>query len=303
MPRPSFDPEKAKQGGGVEAGIYEVTAAKFQNLKSDFKATQPHLVLIAAQCDKEGDRVRGAEDVEIHFGLGEKSAQAFHVGQGAGPEDNNPNDMGDGVDAEGNTIYCEGSEQFQRSCAAMVFGDSLKKLGFPVAVLDRCYAPDFAGLKFELATLTSKECNEKLGTRLNTRPLKDKETGADRPVTYKVAVRWLNPNYLAGGTAAQQAAPAAGDTSNATPEDLAKKLVGLIAAARPGAKNQIKSAQALFGFATNIYAKSKMPGQHLATVQGLMKNADWITQAIAELGGVCAYDDAGKWTGAVTFPG
>jgi len=303
MPRPSSDPEKAKQGGGVEAGLYEVTGAKYQNLKSDFKATQPHLLFTAAPLDKDGDRVRGADDVEIRFGMGEKSLAAFHPGQGSGPDDANPTDQGAEIDVEGNTIFCEGAEQFQKSCGYMVFLESLKKQGFPVAVLDQTWAPHFVGLKFELATLAAKECNEKFGTRLNTRPMKD-DKGADRPITYKVAVRWINPNYLANGgkpaaaEAGKPEAPSAADT----PEQLASKALAAVAAQKPGAKNTIKSAQALKGFITNAFTRAKMNPKHLAAVQALVTNADWVQNAVAELGGECGYDDAGAWNGTVTFP-
>src|SRR5690349_2676713 len=126
MPKPSSNPDRAIQGGGgVEAGVYLVKEAKYQNLKSDFKANQPHLVLTCTPCTPAGEPQRAAEDVEIRWGFGEKAAAHFHPGIGKGPDDLEPVNQGDGVDVEGNTIYCEGSEQFSRSSAYIVFTESL----------------------------------------------------------------------------------------------------------------------------------------------------------------------------------
>lgn len=301
MPKASLNPDKARQGGGgVEAGNYEVTAAKFQNIKTDYKPNQLNLVLDCAVLDKDGAQVRGADPVDIQFSFGQKSLEAFHPGQGSGPDDADPKDMGEGVDAEGNTIYATTADsQFNKSCGAIVFGETLVKAGFPKNILDRCWAPDFIGLKFSLETRTGKEVNEKFGTRLSTKPTADGNT-----VTYKICQAWLNPNYLAGGGQNGAAAGAANGQAAAAPvaeapqtaEEIAAVVLKLVAEKKAGEKNKIKTAQALVGFFTNEFTKAKMPPKMLAASQALIKDANWIENAVAELGGT--YID-----GVTTFPG
>lgn len=286
MPRPSMNPDRARQGGGgPEAGNYLVKSAKFQNRKTDYKKNQPTLVFECAVLDKDGDEVRGAEDVELYFGFGEKSTEAFHPGQADGPGDE-PQDQGDGVDAEGNTIYCaeEGAE-FNASCGAIVFSTSLAKAGFPKQTLDRCWAPDYVGLKFTLATKTSKELNEKFGTRLSTKPTPDGGT-----VTYKIAEKWLNPNYLtSGASSGKTTSKANGKVKEEAeapkptdPTEIAVAVLGKLAADMAG--KSIKTKQALSGFFTNSYTKSKFDPKKLKDVQAIVKDEDWLIGALAELG-------------------
>jgi hypothetical protein len=294
-----LNPDRAKQGGGgVEAGNYEVTAAKFANIKTDFRPNQLYLVLSCAVLDKDGDKVRGADDVEINLSFGEKSLEAFHPGQGSAPGDDDPTDVGDGVDAEGNTVWCEQDAQFNKSCGAIVFMESLAKAGFPKATLDRCWADDYVGLKFALISEVPKKLNEKFGLRLNTKPMTDRHTGQPVDITYKIADKWLNTNYLSGGDAKAKKAngKVVEETAKPTdPEEIAKEVLGLVAGQKAGEKNKIKSKQALLGFFTNAYTKGKYDAKQLSAVQKLVKDDDWIVGAVAELGG--SFDE-----GVVVFP-
>lgn len=300
MPKPSSNPDKAKQGGGkVEAGNYEVIAPKYQNMKSDFKNNQLHLVFETAVLDKDGDRVKGADPVEIAFSFGSKSIESFHPGQGTGPDDSDPKDMGDDVDAEGNTVYCSGDEQFNKSCGAIVFAETLVKAGFPKTTLDQTYAPNFTGMKFSLDSLDAKTINERYGTRLNTKPMKNSD-GTENAVTYKICKAWLNPTYLeSGGAKAGKAAkgaaaataetPAAGKGAFAAMSDaeLTMSCLTAVAEMRQGDKGAVKTATQLVGLVTNQYtAKAKMPADRLKAVQALLKDVEWAKSAVAKVGGV-----------------
>lgn len=291
MPRASLNPDKAKQGGGgIEAGNYEVIGAKFQNIKTDFRPNQLYLVLSLAVLDKDGDRVRGAEEEELRLSFGEKSLEAFHPGMADSADDTDPTDQGDGVDAEGNTVWQEEGSQFNKSCAAMVFMETLAKAGFPKATLDRCWAEDYIGLKFELATEEPKKLNEKYGLRLNTKPMKDRTTGEPVNISYKIAQRWINANEgkeaktkKANGKVDHEEKAAAASSSD--PESVAAAVLAAVAQSKPGEKNKIKSKAALVGFATNAYAKAKYDPKKLSEVQKLIKDDDFLVGAIAELGG------------------
>jgi hypothetical protein len=312
MPRASLNPDKAKQGGGgVEAGNYEVIIAKFQNVQTDFRPNQLNLVLQAATLDTNGERVRGADPVDIHFSFGEKSLELFHPGQAKSPDDAEVEDKGDGVDQEGNTIYFSGTGQMNKSCGAIVFAESLVKHGFPKSVLDRCWAQDFVGLKIALNTLPAADINKMFGLRLNTRPITstDIKTGqpTTNPVTYKVAEKWLNPTYLGNGTQAhaQGAAAAEKATDSAPkptdPKDIAAAVLKIVAEKRPGEKNQIKTKQSLIGFFTNYGVKMGVDPKKLSECHNLIKNADFMAEAVGNLGGTLGYDEEGQWTGSVTF--
>lgn len=300
MAKASLNPDRAKQGGGgVEAGNYEVITSKFANIKTDYRPNQLYMVLGCAVLDKDGERVRGAEDVELTLSFGEKSLESFHPGQADSPEDE-PTDQGDGVDAEGNTVWCEADAQFNKSCGAMVFMETLANAGFPKTTLDRCWAADYVGLKFELATEEPKKLNEKYGLRLNTKPMKDRQTGEAVNITYKIANKWLNTNYLTGGSSKAKGGKANGAAAEEAsdrptdPNEIALHVLSEVAKLKPGEKNKIKSKQALVGFFTNAYTKAKFDPKKLAEVQKIVKDDDWLVGAVAELGG--SYDE-----GVTTF--
>jgi len=301
MPKASLNPDRAKQGGGgVEAGNYQAEAVKFANIKTDFRPNQLYLVMDCAVLDKDGDKVRGADNVEITLSFGQKSLEAFHPGEASGPDDADPTDQGDGVDAEGNTVWCSGEESFNKSAGAIVFMESLAKAGFPKAILDRCYAPDLVGLKFALATEEPRKLNEKYGLRLNTKPMKDAQSGEPVNITYKVAEKWLNPNYLSGGDAKAKGGKANGaakeESKPTDPEEIAKLVLAEVAKQKAGDKNAIKSKNALVGFFTNAYTKAKYkPGPTLVEAQKFIKDEEWLVGAVAELGGT--FDE-----GVTTFP-
>jgi hypothetical protein len=298
MPRASLNPDKAKQGGGsFEAGIYEITAAKTQNIKTDYKANQPYLVLVGMICDADSESVRGADETNIQFGFGEKSLQYFHPGEASSRDDDDPADQGDEVDAEGNTIYAiDADEQFNKSCGAIVFAESLKKLGFPTEVLDTFYCPDFVGAKFHIESKTAEQVNKMLGTRLNTKPTSDGNT-----VTYKVATKWLNAAMFGGGknaaaakvgakangkasakpAAAEPAADDAG-TGDALADNV-KSVLATIAAAKAG--KSVANVQQLVAAFTQENAKSKTVAvKELVAAQKLIKNEEWLAEALNELG-------------------
>lgn len=297
MPKASLNPDVAKSGGGgLEPGVYEIIAAKAINLKRGEQPTGLFIQLTADPCDKDGDKT-GADSVEIDLSCGRKALEHFHPGVAKDRDDMDPEDQGDEVDAEGNTLWSDGEDQLHKSTAIMVFNESLKKVGFPITYLDAGYLPDFVGLKFDIAVMTAAEVNKLLNTRLNTKPMTGTD-GVDRDVTYKVVKRWLNPTALGAGdkkttaksktTAAKPAAGAASaavntdKVGNATAEDSAKLVLATIAGEKSG--KTIKNNQALVGLVTQKAATQKMRSDLLKEVQALVKNEDWLAEALGELG-------------------
>lgn len=304
MAKPSLDPSKAKVStGAIEAGDYIVNGSKFQTRKQT-DDPQVYLVLELLHLGPDGMALRDAQPQEMTLSLGGKSLASVHPANAQGPHDENPEDLGDATEMEGNSLACEPGVVFNQASSALVFFQSLAKLGFPRDLLDSCYAPIFTGLKFTLATSPTKELNKALDLRLNERPMKDKKTGQDTDLTYKWATKWLNPAYLgAAGTTtgtstsapAKQGIAAVPPASTATPDDIAIQVLTNIAAARPGEKNKIKNRQALSGFFSNTFAKGGFPGKELKACQDLLKDDNWLENHVAELGGTFI-------GGVTTFP-
>lgn len=309
----TLNPDLAKQGGGgVEAGNYRVKSAKNQNVKTDYRPNQIYLVLALDQLDANFQPVREGEEQELRLSYGQESLKHYRVGVARDGNDQDPVAQSDEPDVEGNTIVPLDSEPFNKSCAAMVFLESLKKQGFPVETLNNGFAPDFAGMEFTLASYSPKECNDKFGTRLNTRPVQDRQDPTKTiEITYKVVTKWHNPNYLGsaasqGATTATASAPAGGSASTTTvsetPDELFTKVLKIVAERKKG--GEIKSWQAFQGFVTNEYVKHnpKLPLSQLPAVQALSKDKEKVVEKLSELGIVPTYDDAGQATGVFQIP-
>ncbi|HEV2174358.1 MAG TPA: hypothetical protein VGR71_12360 [Nitrospira sp.] len=309
MPKMSLNPDLAKQGGGgVEAGNYRVKSAKNQNIKTDYRPNQIYLLLDLATLDANFQLVREAEDQDLRLSYGAESLKHYRVGVAKDANDPDPVAKGDNPDEEGNTIVPQDSEPFNKSCAAMVFLESLKKQGFPVDVLNRGYAPDFAGMEFTLASYSPKECNEKFGTRLNTKPVKDKDDPTKTiDITYKVVTKWNNPNYLGQSSGSQQTstgnatAPAqapAGNTESG--QELLTKAIKVVIDRKKG--GEIKSEQAMTGFVVNGFTQSKLPAAKLSEVQALIKDGKAVALALQANGVPVAFNEDTGDVMPVTYP-
>lgn len=301
MPKASSNPEHATQGGGgIEPGAYEVVSACYRNNKTDFKDTHLALVLgLVPVEEKTGKKVSGADTHELFLSYGSKSYPDFRPGKGKDRDDENPKDMGDEVDAEGNTIYTDGSGQFNKSVAAMVFFESLASQGFPKAALNNSWAPDFVGMKFVLRSATAKECNDLYNLRLNTRPMTNRE-GKEQDITYRVASKWLNPSYLkSGGTEtsnSEEKATKPTSTESVDVDELTKELLAELGKTRGGEDNAFKNTSALNGAFTALFTKKKKPAKLLGQCQAKVKNNTWLEETLGEMGGYIRDD------GAVVLP-
>lgn len=310
MPRASLNPDNAAVGGGgnFQPGVYLFAGTKFQNIKTNFAPTSPHLVTTAKVCDKDGDPVRDADDAEITFGCGRQALEKFHPGRAEGADDDDPQDQGDEVDAEGNTLYAvEDGAQLHDSTAIVVFTKSLVKLGFPKEMLDKSYAPMFDGMKVELEQMPAIEINKWLGTRLNTKPMK-RDDGTEQPVLYKVAKRWLNPAYLNGDKGKAKGGKSEAATSGAkggkidNVDDALKHILTVMGTKKAG--KELKVAQIVPNVAQTFAQEKANFASSMASkmgdVQKKAKDLEFVSGVLAELGHDVAFDDDGNMTG-VTF--
>lgn len=305
MPRASFNPDKAKQGSsGIENGNYLVTAAKVANVEGFGKVVQPALVFTAELLDKDGDVVRDADSADIQFTFGPESAKRFSPGNGTSMTDIDPTDLGKDIDVEGNTLYCDEGAQLNASAAGTVFFKSLGKHGFPTDILEAAWAPAFVGLKFRLESLPGKEINEKFGLRLNEKPGKSGQV-----FNYKVATKWLNPDYLGKNGAGKsdtktEAKSDKADAVKSAPSDVLKTCVERLAKLKSG-KGPIPTRMSANGFLKNEFSRTGGPGKTsgmtLPEFNKILADDELVKTALMDAGAELGLDDNGEWTGSVTF--
>jgi len=300
MPKVSLNPDLARQGGGIEKGNYEVITSCFKVLKSENRDAILALVLDLHILDKDGEKVRDAEPVTANFSLGSKSLEHFSPGDGKSPDDTDPKDLGREPETEGNTVYTDyPGETFNKNSPIMIFFETLSKHGFPKSIFDRSWAPDLVGLKFGLDTVLPDQANKAFGMRLNTRPLKNAQTGEDIIITYKVATSWLNPEYLKGGTkkAESKSEPATSQSTsdNSDVNSILTEVLTEMAKKKPGEANAIGNKQKLIALFTSQYTTMKKPSKLLSACQAILRDDAKIADVLAEVGAI--YED-----GKTTFP-
>lgn len=99
--------------------------------------------------DKEFNRKEGEETVKAEFGWG--SMEKFHPGKATGADDDDPEDMGDELDVEGNCIYSDGSRISTNTSWARLTA-SMELVGFKPEVLGNGFLPDLIGTKGHVKT-------------------------------------------------------------------------------------------------------------------------------------------------------
>lgn len=211
-----FNPKNAAPdtGGGFREGLIKIVEASFKITQKPAKEARegreaveagppyPALVLKAVVLDpdtQEPMQTADGEDqtVEIVLGCGNKALDKMHPGQANGPDDDDVEDQGDEVGAEGNTVFVL-DEKFRvhPRTGIMVWMQSLEKAGYKQQYLDRMWALDYVGSVFEIAT--HQEPSE--GTH------KDKQ-GNDVPNTipYKVVKKIVRAGYEKKGKDSKEA--------------------------------------------------------------------------------------------------
>lgn len=170
MPKPSIDamlPDAAVESTGALGGKYEILASVYKVHKDKEYEPRPGqtaraagppvcaLVFRVTPISDDGDRLEDADTRDIVLRMGGKSLATFHPGKGSAADDMDPEDLGDEINTEGNTLYISGgSVEMNARSSYTVFMKSLQHRGFPKEKIAECWAPHFKGLKFELASVT-----------------------------------------------------------------------------------------------------------------------------------------------------
>lgn len=311
MAKASLSYAKAKVGS-FAAGLYRLTNPRFVN---DQYQNDPMTTQFAADglpLDATGNRLDG-DPIELKFGFGKEAHKnGITPGRAKSADDPDPTGLGKEKDIEGNTIYLESAEtQLNGSCAAMVFFKSLEKIGVPQSIIDGCFAPSFDGLEVVLEQLDSVGVNEKIGTRLNVRPVASGGGDGSLP-KYKIATRWHNANTWKSGastasnttstatnassTASTAAPTTTAPTGSADAVSIAIECVKKVAGEKKG---QNIAFGRIVSHLVNTFGQGKYKVK-LPEVKPFFNNVDWLTEQLIDHGASLNANDAGV-TESVTF--
>lgn len=325
MPKPSLEammPDNATESTGALAGKFEVLGSVFKVHKDKEYEPRPGqtprpasppcvaLVLKVSPISDDGERLEDADTRDIVLKLGSKSLATFHPGRGSDPDDADPEDLGDELNTEGNTLFISGGDVTMNAKSGYtVFMKSLQHKGFAKEKIAQCWAPHFKGLKFELATVTPD--------KLEAYGQKKGEGNKDgENITYKVVQSVVSfPDAKKAGKGVKAEAPAAaakaekksakpaasddddddngaGDSGNGGNEAEAEALRVLTATAAKLAGKTKKIDQAKTFWVT-VYSDPKVKGKTAlqAEARKFINNEKWLADKLEDLNAVVDLDE------------
>ncbi len=303
MPKPNMHPDNYVESSGALAGKFEVVSSTFKVHQANAREGQDQREATCAQVFKihpitdDGDKIEDAAELELVLALGGKSLKSFHPGNADGADDADPEDLGDEVGTEGNSIYSADGALPNAAASYSIFNRSLAHKGFDKKKIADCYAPHYVGLKFELATVTPDKL-EAYGSK--ARPIDPKV-----PFSYKVVQAIIEHPKAAGGkkaAAGKGSEKAAAGKSGATAptaastgdggdeaEAIAVSVLGEVAVKLAGQQKKMNGVKT---FWLANYGKNNPKLQTAA--RALVNDAGWLTTQLEALGAVVDGD-------AVTF--
>jgi hypothetical protein len=213
----------------------------------------------------------------------DKDLDKARPGNADGAEDEDPEDLGDALGTEGNTIWCNDGYKFNSKSKFMVFTKSLESCGFKPEVLGRGFAPDLVGLKahFKQVPLPKIDPSAK---RDPMALVVDKIT--QYPYEKRSPAKGKATGKATAVAASAKVAPVAKADLNG--EDASAAAAGLLIELAAELSGQAVSKQKLFtlGFSRAIKAKVDK-GMHKG-IQEAFKSDEWLAAQAEAIG--AAYD-------------
>lgn len=161
-----MNPENASKGGGgafkegfirIDGNTYKVHQAQGEDA---VPATKWIWDVTRLQQDGETPLVDEHEEVvreQLFFSFGGKCLPFVHPGKADSVNDEEPEDLGVSVGAEGNTIFLNAPDwRPNEKSGLMILTGSMAKQGVDRQFLDRCWTPDWNGCIFEMASQLEK---------------------------------------------------------------------------------------------------------------------------------------------------
>ncbi len=305
MPRVSFaSADLVDVSFGITEGSVEIVSAISkvhqypQNRKTGVQGDPfPCVQIQFAHLDPKTGQKTDAEPATMEFGIG--SLDKFHPGKVTGPDDEDPEDLGDEVGTEGNTLYpVEDGNRITKSSKWSHLVVSMEQLGFKPEVLGTGYLPSLVGTKGHVKTVTlpkfdntrEKEPTALVFDKITQFPYEKKGT-APKPAPAKPGT-----TKPASGKPAS-APPAAPATEEADTDEInaiATTTLSTVAEKNGGsemARTKLKS-QAL-----TTMLRAKVNAKNQKAVNELFASDEWLTEACENLG--IGFDAD---SGTITFP-
>jgi hypothetical protein len=154
-----MSPENAVKGAGafkegfirIDSNSYKVHQAKGEDAvpatKWVWQVTRLNESGEEPLVDEHDEPIRE----ELAFSFGGKCLPFIHPARADGPDDEEPEDMGTEVGAEGNTLYLNAPDwRPNERSGVIILTASMQKAGVKSEYLKRCWTPDWNGCVFEM---------------------------------------------------------------------------------------------------------------------------------------------------------
>lgn len=337
MPRASLATSDATilSGFGFQQGRAKILDAKVKVHQyppkkgtTDQSAPFPCVQLLVQKLDPDGEpisiynsqtREHELDQAEVELRIGKLAD--FHPGQGDGPDDEEPTDKGEEVDAEGNMIYVKTlTTKITNFSDILPFNESLEKAGFNPAVLGRGYVPDYVGLDADFDTVATESMNKKTNkpytklvvTNIYAFPYDKPATTKGKTKATTAAAKGPVAVTKPGKKAAPAPAPEPEPTEDAGEVTDPHELLAieyLNAAIAKNAGETISRAKLQSQTQTVLMKDMKSKGlksQDLPKVYGFYKDNDWMNQQALDADGeptrFILDHEANNGAGEIVFP-
>lgn len=304
-------PDAAVESTGTLAGKFEVLDSVYKVHKDKEYELKPGqtardnpkvsaLRWRVTPISDDGECLEDADTRDIVMKMGSKSLATFHPGKGSAPDDMDPADLGDELNTEGNTLYISGGNvEMNAKSGYTVMMKSLQHRGFPKEKIAECWAPNFKGLKFELATVTPDKL-EAYGQK------KGDQNQAGENITYKVCQAIIAMPGAGGKKAkseksdntekkeSKKETPADKPSdSSSNGNDAEAEAIRILAAAAKflSGKNKKLDQVRTFWITTFTDPKTKGNPKLKDEARKLVNNDSWLIEQLEELGCMVNVDE------------
>lgn len=276
---------------GIQEGTIEVIGAIVKvHQYPPSKATGqqgdpfPCVQLKVARLDDKGARL-DEDPITEEFGIGK--LEKFHPGKADSATDNDPEDVGNELDAEGNCIYAvDDSAKLNKRCKWVLFTASLEAKGFKSEVLANGFMPDLVGLKCHVhsevqprfpGSTATKDPTALVVDKVLQFPYEKKGKAAPAAAPVKAAAKAAP---AAAATAPAPAAPAASSNGSGDAESIALTTLADVATEMAG-KSDVERKKLQTAFQTKLMRKGIPVKLHKPALD-LVKDDEWLTRITTE---------------------
>lgn len=287
MPKASFASKDAYEPKlGFQEGWGEIVEARTQVFqypanRESGEQTPAFLaaVLLIQKTDDQGNPVE--EEAQEKVLRVEKDLHKMRPGQATARDDQDPEDQGDELDTQGNTIYIEDGAKINKNSSWMVFVKSLEDKGFKAEILGEGYIPDLVGLRGHFVTTKGEKRN--IGGR-DVEPayfLCDKITRYPYEQKAKATARTVAKPASSGTATNGNAKAAAAAAAANDAEAVARRILVELAPDLAGSSKDIGKVKAM-AYGRLMKDKSRDRKQD-KDIQTLFADADFLAAVGAEL--------------------